>query len=72
MPSYSVILKAEVAKQKADDCAQLKPHVLPKTVQAAIASLPANVSAMTSDQVALLDWFNDDVAEAANHESYCG
>ena len=82
MPSYSATLKQEVAKARADDCAQLTPHVLPKSVQAMLAriedSLPeepaareAALAALTPDQRAALDWFNDDIAEAQNHSTYC-
>jgi hypothetical protein len=81
MPSFSATLKLEAARQKADDCAQLVPMRLPGTVVNALGSLPslpvdpvareAAIAALPIEQRALIDWFNQDVAETENHQTYC-
>lgn len=82
IPSYSATLRAETSRQKAIDCAQLRPLILPESVQKALAlveaKLPADealraeaIEALPLQERALLDWFNQDVTEAENHQTYC-
>lgn len=82
IPSYSATLRAETARQKAADCAQLKPLILPESVRGVLPAIEAKLTAegvsrtealqrLAPEERALLDWFNQDVAEAENHQTYC-
>jgi hypothetical protein len=82
IPSYSETLRAETARQKAADCGQLKPLILPDSVQDVLPGVEAKLTVdglsrtealrlLSPEERALLDWFNQDVAEAENHQTYC-
>ena len=71
--SYSAIVQAEVAKQKAADCAffafnPLGP--LPPEIAGQLAAVPPDNR--TPDQVALIAWMNRDTQKNEQRQNYCG
>lgn len=71
MPSFSERLERELAAQKADDCAQLKPRPLPEFIRPVLVTVPEDPAQQTPEQRALMAWLNHAAAAAQNHLSYC-
>jgi len=65
------MLRQEAARQKADDCAQLKPTPAPDIARIQLEATPADPAQQTPDQKALVAWMNHDAAEVQNHLTYC-
>lgn len=69
--NFSDQLKQAVADQKVADCEKWKDAPLPASIVERV-NAAGSTATPSPDQLALLDWFNRDIARVTKRQAYCG